>query len=211
MRPNVTSGLVLLFLSICAGCQSFRYAEKGAAVGAVTGAVAGAALGEDGGDAAAGAAIGSAVGLLAGAAVGDAIDQDMARNQALIEQRMGRRMAGAATMNDVISMTQAGLSEDIIRTHIESQGVARPLQVGDLIALRNAGVSDGVIQAMQRTPVPRQSDPSPTPNPRPVFVEEHHYFGPPCPPYGPYGRHRFHRYWHAPRRQGVSWGVTIGN
>jgi hypothetical protein len=76
---------------------------------------------------------------LAGAAIGDSIDQDLAQSQALIEQRLGRRLSGAATVSDVIAMTQANLSEEVISTHIRANGVARPPQVDDLITLRNAG------------------------------------------------------------------------
>ena len=65
---------------------------------------------------------------------------------------MGRQMQGAVTPQDVIAMTQAGLSDDVIATHIRANGMAQPLQVNDLIQLRNMGVRDGVINAMQQTP-----------------------------------------------------------
>jgi len=205
MRSTLPLEGVLLVVSLTLGCHSPFYADKGAAVGAVTGALAGAALGEDRGDAASGAAIGSALGLLTGAAIGDAIDQDMAHNRALIEHRMGRAMAGAVTMGDVIAMTRAGLSDEIIQTHVGANGVAQPPQVQDLITMRNAGVSDRVIQVMQQAPRPPTSPlPARQVSP-PVIVQEHHHFGPPYPPYGR------HRRWRNPRHSGMSWDVTFGN
>ena len=119
---------------------------------------------------------------------------------------MGRKMAGSVTVTDVISMSQAGLSDDVIRTHIGANGVAHRPQVQDLITLRSAGVSDAVIQAMQQTPPPRLAAPPPPVAHPPVIVEEHHYIAPPYPPFGPY-----HRFGHPPRRRGVSWGVTFSN
>src|SRR4029077_16046292 len=87
-----------------------------------------------------------------GNAIGEGIDADMAYSRAQIEARMGRQMQGAVTPQDVISMTQAGLSDDVIVTHIRANGMAQPLAVNDLIGLRNMGVGDAVINAMQQTP-----------------------------------------------------------
>ena len=186
------------------GCQSPRYADRGAAVGAVTGALAGAAIGESSGDTAAGALIGTAVGTLTGAAIGDTIDQEVARSQAIIEERMGRQMSGAVTVSDTIAMTHAGLSDPVVISHIQANGVAHPPQVGDLIAMRDAGVSDPVIQALQRTPPPQLPQP---PQP-PVVVEEHHYIAPPYPVHWPRPRHPHWRHGH---RGGFHWGVSISN
>jgi hypothetical protein len=134
------------------GCRSPYYADKGALFGGLTGAGVGALVGDATGHTGAGAAIGAAAGALTGAAVGDAIDADVARSRAEIEARMGRQMQGAVTPQDVIAMAQAGLSDDVIVTHIRANGMAQPLQVNDLIGLRNTGVRDGVINAMQQTP-----------------------------------------------------------
>jgi hypothetical protein len=197
------AGLCLLLPS---GCRSPYYADKGAALGAAAGAITGAAIGNNNGNTAAGAIIGTAVGALTGAAIGDSIDADVARNQALIEQRMGRRMAGAATIPDVIALSKAGLSDDVIVSHIKANGVAAPLRSDDLITLSSNGVSDAVIKAMQNPPLP------PTyvaPASRPVVIEEHHYVVPPpyyCDPWYP------HYYRPHPRhRSGVSWGVSFRN
>jgi hypothetical protein len=144
---------VLLFAILgLTGCFSPYYADRGALAGGLTGAGVGALVGDAAGNAGAGAAIGTAVGALTGAAVGTHIDADMARSRAEIEARMGRQMQGAVTPQDVIAMTQAGLSDDVIATHVRANGMAQPLAANDLINLRNMGVRDGVINVMQQTP-----------------------------------------------------------
>lgn len=197
------------FLSIVtvifhSGCRSPYFADRGAAFGAITGALTGAAIGEHNGDAAAGAVIGSTVGALTGAAVGETIDYEIAQSEAIIESRLGREMSGAVSVPDVIAMTHADLSDGVINSHIRANGVARPPSVDDLITLRNAGVRDSVIQALQTAPPPVESR-SAAP---PVIVEQHHYVEP--IPWHP----RFHGPPPFPRRghgRGLRWGVSLGN
>ena len=162
MRFRLPETVSLSILVLVSGCHATNYAERGATLGALTGALGGAAIGQHNGDAASGALIGTAVGALAGAAIGDTIDYEAARSAEIIEQRMGRRMAGAVGMNDVIAMSQAGLSDNVITTHIRANGVASPPSVPDLITLQNAGVSDFVIEAMQQTPPPTAQVSGPT-------------------------------------------------
>lgn len=218
---------LLLFASVAlialAGCASPHYADRGALFGGLTGAGVGAIVGDAAGNAGAGAAIGTAIGALTGAAVGENIDADLARSRAEIEARMGRQMQGAVTPPDVVAMTQAGLSDDVIATHIRASGVAQPLAVNDLIYLRNMGVRDGVINAMQQTPprglqasqpvaaaYPAYAVPQPV-VPQPVVIAPYYpvYAPPPPPPIGFY-YHRgptFHR-GHGSR---VGWGVSVWN
>jgi hypothetical protein len=203
-RFAVFFGLIALL-----GCRSPYYADRGALFGGLTGAGVGALVGDASGNAGAGAAIGTAVGALTGAAVGDAIDADVARSRAEIEARMGRQMAGAVTPQDVIAMTQAGLSDDVIATHIRANGMAQPLQVNDLIQLRNMGVRDAVINAMQQAPpraavagqpvagYPAYAYPA---YPPPVVVAPYPAVGVWGPPPGA------HFYRRGPR---VGWGVSV--
>jgi hypothetical protein len=182
------------------------YADRGALFGGLTGAGVGAIVGDAAGNAGAGAAIGTAVGALTGAAIGDNIDADLARSKAEIEARMGRQMQGAVTPQDVVAMTQAGLSDDVIATHIRANGMAQPLAVNDLINLRNMGVRDTVINAMQQSP-PRavqSSQPVAYPvyaAPAPVVVAPYYpAWGPPPPAF----------YYHQHGRRGrVGWGVSV--
>jgi hypothetical protein len=131
------------------------------------------------------------------------MDEVEARNRAMIEQQMGRRVvAGAVTNDDVIAMTRAGVNEELIINHVRAHGVARPLQAGDLIMLQQQGVSARVIATMQEPPrVVAQ------PVPQPVIIEQ----APPpviVAPYDPYWHDPcFHH--HRPYRPGVSWGVSV--
>ena len=202
-------GLWILLMLVAAahcGCRSPYYADRGALFGGLTGAGVGALVGDASGNAGAGAVIGSAVGALTGAAVGDSIDADLERSRAEIQARMGRQMSGAVTSEDVIAMSRAGLSEDVIATHIRANGVARPVQVNDLIYLRNEGVSDGVIRAMQQTPQPQVAVATygPPPPPPGAVIVEHHY-QPWCPPPRHYHYHR-----PRPHHHGVTWGFSYG-
>src|SRR5687767_11100244 len=148
----VILGWLLYGCLLSAGCRSPYYGDRGALVGGLTGAAIGGAIGEDSGNALPGALIGSAVGAVTGGAIGDSIDADLARSKAEVEARMGRQMSGAVSPDDVVAMTRAGLSEDVIATHIRANGVAQVPQVNDLIYLRNQGVGDYVIKAMQQAP-----------------------------------------------------------
>jgi len=192
---------------LCAGgCCSPYHADRGALGGGLLGAGIGALVGDAAGNAAAGTAIGAGMGALTGAAIGAEMDESEARNRAMIEQRLGRQVAaGAVTTNDVVAMTKAGVDEPLIINHIRSHGVAAPLGAGELISLKQQGVSPAVIETMQTTPPPQPTVVQEV-SPPPVIVQEYHYghpwWGP--PPY---------RYYHHPYRcrPGVSWGVAVGN
>jgi hypothetical protein len=197
------------------GCRSPYYSDRGALAGGLAGAGIGAAIGDASGAAGPGAIIGAALGTLTGNAIGEGIDADLARSKAEIEARMGRQMSGAVSNDDVIAMTQAGLSEDVIATHIRAHGVARPPAVNDLIILRNQGVSDRVIQALQQTPpptataVPVSYAVAPT---RAVVVEPYYgpyHYCPPPPPYFHY--HHGHRHRGHHHGSGARWGFSFTN
>jgi len=190
------------------GCASPYRADQGALFGGLLGAGTGAIVGDALGNAGAGAAIGAGVGALSGAAVGSELDAIEARNQAMIEQQLGRQLtAGAVRIDDVLAMSRAGVDDELIINHIRAQGVATPLGTDEVIMLHEQGVSSRVIKAMQEPParqpervVVRESAPPP------VIVEEHHY----GPYWGPVWRRppprRFHH-----RRPGVSWGFSLSN
>jgi hypothetical protein len=126
----------------------------------------------------AGAAIGAGVGALSGAAIGNGMDETEARNRAYIEQRLQRRVAaGATTIEDVVSMHNAGVSDQVIITHLRYHGLVRELTAQDLIALQQQGLSPAVIQAMQTPPAAAQPQTVVVrqPAPPPVVVEEYYY------------------------------------
>jgi len=182
-------GALVLFLM---GCQSPYHADQGALFGGLTGAGVGAVVGNAVGNPAAGALLGAGVGTVTGAAVGSSLDDIEARNRAQIAAQMGSQIRpGVVNVADVINMSRAGVSEPLIVTHIQHNGMATPVSASDLIVLKQQGVSDGVIQAMQAIPMqamPMQPQPvAMMPGPPPVIVEEHYYGG---PYYGPRWAHR---------------------
>lgn len=203
------AGMLLVLIGLSLGCRSPYYADRGAAMGGLTGAGVGAAVGHASGNTAAGAAIGTAVGALSGALVGHGLDEVRAENEALIEQRLADQRAGTTTASDVVSMTRAGLSDEVIANHIHSQGLAQPMTAGQLISLKQNGVSDGVLRAMQEASATPAAVGVPATTP--VVVQQHYIeqpvavWGPPCPypVWGPHPRH-VHR-----GRPGVSWGINV--
>jgi Outer membrane lipoprotein len=213
VTPRSIVTLALIWSALAIGCRSPYYSDRGAVAGGLAGAGIGAALGNASGNAGPAALAGAAIGAITGNVVGESIDADLARSKAEIEARMGRQMSGAVSNDDVIAMTQAGLSEDVISTHIRAHGVARSPSVNDLIVLRNQGVSDRVIQALQRTPPPAAAQAVYAPAgyvvgpPRGVIVENYYEPWYRCPP--PYAHfHYYDRHWHRP---GPSWGFSFSN
>ncbi|WP_161603359.1 glycine zipper domain-containing protein [Blastopirellula marina] len=184
------------------GCRSPYAQDRLAAAGGLTGAVAGAAIGNATGNTAAGALIGAGVGAVAGSAVGSSIDETDARNQAIFQERLGRQLAGATTFQDVAAMSQAGLGDQVIISHINRHGVATSPTPQDLIQLKSAGVSDPVLAALQNPPPLVQ--PVRYVDSRPVIIQES-YYDPWCAP--PYYRYRHPRHHHHPPH--VSWSVGV--
>jgi len=203
-RLALVLGLAIV-LSVV-GCQSPYHADRGALFGGLTGAGAGAIIGDAVGNAGAGTAIGAGLGALTGAAIGQEMDDIEAKNRAMIEQQLGRRIAaGSVTKDDVIAMTNAGVDDELIVNHVQAHGAAGPLSAADLIFLQQQGVSTRVIKAMQAPPPqpPVVSGPAP----QPVIVEEHHYGSPYWGP--PYYYRNYHRHRRPPPR--VGWGISISN
>ena len=198
-------GLASLVIALTSGCAS--HADRGAAIGGLGGAGVGALIGEASGHGVEGALLGAAVGALGGAAIGNTADQ----RDAEIRARMGRQMSGAVSTGDVVAMVQSGVSEEVIATHIRTNGVQQRVQAGDLITLRNQGVSDYLINTMQTAQVGGVAAVQPVGYAQPVYaqpatviVEEH--YGPPVFIGGP--RYCRPRHYCPPPRGGWSVGVS---
>jgi hypothetical protein len=124
----------------------------GAVVGGGLGAVAGALVspkknrGEN-------ALIGAGVGALAGGLLGNArdkVDQQQVMVGSTVAANANAQIAAQAVTNyDLVEMTRAGLSEDLIISTIQSRGGRFDLSPGGLIALKQSGVSDRVVLAAQ--------------------------------------------------------------
>jgi uncharacterized membrane protein len=186
------------------GCKSPYYADRGAAFGGLSGAAIGAAIGEHNDNPLAGAIIGGVAGTIAGRAVGQSIDDDVARERAIIQNQIGRQIAGAATVPDVIQMTQSQVSEQVIVSYIQKSGVASRPQAADVIALQQQGVSQNVINAMINAPLANQQVSYQQPAPRPFVVQERVYVR---PSYCATPRHHYHHRRHYHRDPGVHLGV----
>ncbi|NOZ39906.1 MAG: hypothetical protein GXP24_06745 [Planctomycetes bacterium] len=170
-------GFALLVCISFAGCRSPYYADRGAGLGALAGAGAGAIIGNaTGGNAGSGALIGAGLGALTGAAVGNEMDAMAAQNRAAIAAQMGRQVqAGAANIQEVVSMSRAGVDQRLIQNYVRTSGVVAPLAARDVIYLHEQGVSADVIQVMQNPPARAPGFVAGAP---PMIVEEH-YYGPP--------------------------------
>jgi hypothetical protein len=197
MKKMILLSVIAVVATAQVGCKSPYYADRGAAFGGLSGAAIGAAIGENNGNPLAGALIGAAAGTVAGGAIGQSIDDDVARERAIIQNQLGRQLAGAATIPDVIQMSQSGVSEPVIVSYIQKSGVANRPQANDVITLQQQGVPQNVINAMINAPLASQQVSYQQPAPRPVVVREHVYVAPAyCPPprrhYHHHRRHHHH-------------------
>lgn len=217
-RLSVRRGMALLAWVTCTGCASMNYADRGAALGGLTGAGVGATIGHATGHTGPGALIGSAVGVLTGAAVGSGMDSIRGENQAMYQQQQAA-MNRMASLQDAAEMTRAGIADDVIVRHFQTRGLAAPPTTSDLIALKQQGVSDNVLRALQsigpRTEMPAVApvtyvEAAPPPQ---VIVEEHFYAEPiPVPMWGPRRACRpLPPHHHHGRGPGVHWGVSVSN
>jgi len=197
MEPAMTSSrlsvcfaiVVGLMTCLCPGAMAQVAKQRGATLGGLAGAAAGGLIGDHNGKAGAGAVIGGLVGAVAGGVLGDASDKENAfRQQQYYYQQQQQQqqqmvpMQGVVTVSDVISMSRGGLSDHVIINQVQRRGFAQQLQVSDIIALHQQGVSESVITALQSAPIGGQVAARPAPpmvheqiiTPAPIIVREHH-------------------------------------
>jgi hypothetical protein len=187
-RYLFASAMVGLLPLLAAGCQSASHAENGALLGGLGGAGVGALIGDSVGKAGPGAAIGAGVGALSGALIGNGMDESEARNRALIEAKLQRRVAvGAVTIDDVLNMVRSGVTEEVVVNHIRYHGMVRQLEPSDLIMLQQQQVSPAIVRTMQEYSSPQRQTVV-VDNPPPTVVEHYYYRDPyygPRPYWGP--------------------------
>lgn len=118
-----------------------------------TGVIAGTVLGASAGGIAGGgrgALIGSAAGLIAGGLVGAALDEQdrkvMERASPRTVDRMDR--GEPLTINDVIKLSQGGVSDDSIMQYMRETTSSYNLSQAQIRRLQDAGVSQRVINDM---------------------------------------------------------------
>lgn len=140
--------------------QSFGVPRNETIAGGVAGAIIGGIVGNQNDETPEGIAIGAAVGALAGNVVGKSRDETLAREQAyraaverqqFAQQQIElQNFQRAASIQDVIAMTQNGIGPDVIANHLQSVGVQQEIGVNEIIALHNSGVNESVITLMQQ-------------------------------------------------------------
>jgi outer membrane lipoprotein SlyB len=153
-------------LALTSGCVAGRNTTSGAAVGTGLGALTGAVIGSQSGHAGGGAAIGALTGALAGGLIGNAEDayeeRDAVIAHAQYERAVQQAHAQAMNNSDLIFMAQSGVSEDVIKTAVNTRGGNFDLSPAAIVHLKNNGVSDRVILAVQSVHVAAQSVVVPT-------------------------------------------------
>jgi hypothetical protein len=191
------SGLALAALASPAVAQQYYYqpspgyyqndtavgAVTGGGLGAITGAIVGGKKNREGG-----ALIGAGVGALTGGLIGKSVDnadqQRTAVGIAATQQANAQLAAAAVTNFDLVEMTRAGVSEELIISTIRNRGGRFDLSPNQLIALKQHGVSDRVVLAAQEMSSGGFAPPAyATAAPAPVIVGPPVYYVRPAPVY----------------------------
>jgi uncharacterized protein YcfJ len=148
------AGLMTIFI----GCETPEgrtdRTASGALTGGALGAGTGAIIGSASGHAGQGALIGGALGALTGGIIGNSMDQTQRdRLQQESPQTLQRVSQGQPlTLADVRALTRAGVSDEIIISQIRNSRTAYRLSTTEIIELKEAGVSNRVIDYMINTP-----------------------------------------------------------
>ena len=121
----------------------------GGAMGAITGAIIGGKH-HAGQDALIGAGVGAVTGNLLGRSKDANDERRAAQGAAAVGQMNAQAAAMAVTDADLVQMTRAGISEDVIISTMRSRGTRIDLSPQSLIALRQQGVNDRVVIAAQQ-------------------------------------------------------------
>jgi hypothetical protein len=140
-------GVALLSSTALCGCAGMSNTDKGVLGGGAVGTGAGAAIGSLTGHTGAGAVIGGLTGAVTGGLIGNAADEKEHKEAAA-------RWAAAHPplgLQDVATMTQQGVSDDVIISQIQSTGTVYTLTADQIVWLKQSGVHDCVIRAMQMT------------------------------------------------------------
>jgi YMGG-like Gly-zipper len=193
----VIAGLVYPTWTSTAGAQ---HTAEGVALGGVAGAIAGGIIGHQNDETPEGALIGGAVGAITGGLIGNSRDKQIAREQRYQEQiwqqqqQINAQRQATVSASEVVAMCRSGVSESVVINHILNNGVRSRLETHDIISLHQQGVSEAVINAMQRAPLtgaaPVVVPALPAPPPETVIVREY-----PAPVYV-YPRPYYYRAYH---------------
>jgi len=157
MKLHVLTLALAVSAVVLTGCQNPDGTQNntgsGALIGGAMGAITGAAIGgpRHGGE---GALIGAAAGLIAGGLIGNSMDQEQqARLRQQAPQTYVRVDQGQPLgVADVRALARAGINDDVIISQIRNSRTVYHLSAADIIDLRDAGVTDKVVNYMINTP-----------------------------------------------------------
>lgn len=125
----------------------------GALTGGAIGAGAGALIGSTSGHAGEGALIGAAVGLISGGLIGHSMDQEerarLREQSPVTYQRV--EQGTPLSIADIKALARAGIEDDIIVSQLRTSRSVYRLSTAEIIDLRDAGVSNKVIDFMINT------------------------------------------------------------
>jgi hypothetical protein len=138
---------------IACGCASQQnHAVEGSVVGGVAGAGLGAIIGHQSGHAGGGALIGGALGALAGGLVGTNMpkeQQGQAAQQGQVTQAAEQSNVQQVSIDEIVAMTGQGVNDDVIVDRIHATNSKFTLTPTQVEILKQKGVSQKVINAMQ--------------------------------------------------------------
>jgi outer membrane lipoprotein SlyB len=157
MKLQILSLALAASAMLFAGCEypngEPNYTGSGVLVGGGAGAITGAAIGGSryGGE---GALLGAAVGAVAGGLIGNSMDrQEQERLREQAPQTYARLDQGQLlSVADIKALARAGINDDVIISQIRNTHTVYHLSAADIIDLRDAGVSNRVIDFMINTP-----------------------------------------------------------
>ena len=195
-------------LCVQVGCQTARpNTAAGGLFGAAAGSVLGAAIGAHEGKIGEGALIGGLAGGSLGGLMGNQADQADARDARLYQAQLQSQRDAAISMDQVVQLTRSGLSDDVIANQIQRQGILASPTNNDLILLKQNGVSDRVIAALQSAPIAGNQLPVQTPL---VVQPDVMVVDPVCPPVllGPLPPPHYRHFHPGHRRSSV--GISVG-
>ena len=155
--------------------------QQEAVTGGVAGAIIGGIVGNQNDETVEGVAIGGVVGAIAGNVLGNSRDrqiqqqfqhqQAVAQRQQIVHQKIQHaqqvQFQRALSVNDAISLTQSGVGPQLILNQINANGVQQEIGVSEIILLSQNGVSELVIDAMQKASIG---------GPAPVVVDDSSLF-----------------------------------
>ena len=153
MKPYNNFLVVVSLGLLVTGCMNSQGMPDNTASGALAGGAMGAIIGSTTRNPGAGAAVGA----LAGGAVGHSVDQAQDIQLRAQAQQTQLQETQPLSIDDIISMAKANISDDLIISQIRNSRTIYHLKTTDIIDLKRTGVSERVIDFMINSPTETRS------------------------------------------------------